>query len=529
MRPSDAPTSLQLRSFQFRAETDAGDERTITGIGVPYNDEIEYVPGFFESFDPGSVNDEGAILRYAHRDPLGPIPAAQDTPEGRKITAKISDTAQGRDIATLVRDGVLTKLSIGFYPEQYTDEERADGVHRRYHSVRAVEYSIVEFPAYDAADITDYRSKPTTTQGEPMTPTDTPDLREDLRAELRALSDSFDDFEREIRARVSDALAPADSVAAEFRSIGEYAKALALVGHDKHAAAERAFSGAVVGDAPKRPAWLGVLDKRMTAKTPVTNLFLHTMDLPAEGMTVEYAVRAAKTGVKVSKQAAEGDALATGKPAAYSVKSAAVATFGGVGTMSFQAIERASVSLLDDLLSDQAMIYATEIEAATRALFEEQVTTAEGSPAHTFASLAGSTVDDWTDFALALIDLYDQTPYVLDGIAVSGDVFARLAKMPRDPKALQFTGAPTDHQGTITIQTGSADFSTLTVQRIPNWNGAHAVGYSREAIRIKEAPGAPLRLQDSNILDLTKAFAVYGYAAHFAPHPELLKAAKFTA
>lgn len=523
MSTSTPETSLQVRSYQTRA-TVSQDGRTIEGIGVPYGVEIEYFPGFFERFEPGSVDDEGAILRYGHAEPLGILKDRADTDDGRKITAVISDTQRGRDIATLIKDGALSKFSIGFYSVEYTDEERDDGLHRVYQKVKAVEYSVVEFPAYADAEITAIRSASTER---------TPEMTDStaLVSDLASLREEVTDMGRELRSQISTLAAARDHdpTPFAFRSLGEYAHALAIESDALHVQARDAFEGAVTSKEIARPSWLGVLSKRMTAKQPVTNMFAHTMDLPASGMTIEYALRKTDSTVKVNKQDAEGAALALGKPSTYKIESAPVETYGGAGQMSLQAIERASISILDDLLYDQALEYARRIETATRTLFASKVEAAESEPLHTFASLDGATVDQWIEFALALVDKYDDTPHVMDGIAVSPKVFAALAKMPRDPKALQFTGAPTDHQGTLTVKTGSADFATLTVQRIPNWEGAHAVGYSREAIRIKEAPGAPLRLQDSNILDLTKAFAVYGYAAHFAPHPELLQAAKFTA
>lgn len=527
--------NILTRAFdlEIRQAPDAEDSgREIEAIGVPYDREIEYFPGFFERFEPGSVADEGAILRYGHREPLGLILDASDATEGRKIHARISQTNRGSEVATLLQDGVLTKVSIGFIPQVWTDEERADGTHRTYTKVRALEYSIVEFPAYEDAEITDVRHNPAHTDRKATTmPTTSAESRDqELASELRSIAESLDDFQRETRSRFADLVTPpTGELPLEFRSIGAYAKALANASDPMHEQARAAYTGAVIGDTIARPAWLGVLDKRMTAKQEVTNLFTHTTDLPAQGMSVEYGKRVGQTGVKVGEQKKEGDELAKGKPASYEVKNAPVKTYGGVGEMSFQAIDRASVSLLDDLLYDQAMIYAQQIEAATRELFTEKVTAAEASPAHTFASAQAATADDWTDFVLQLLDLYDETPYLLDGIAVSPTVFAALAKMDRDPKALQFDGAPADHHGTLTVATGRASFAQVTISRIPRWDGSHAVGYSREAIRIQENPGAPLRLQDSDIVDLSKTFAVYGYAAHYAPHAELLKAAKFTA
>lgn len=514
---------LHVRAFDLRA-TASHDGRTIEGIGVPYGVEIEYIPGFFERFEPGSVDDEDAILRYGHAEPLGIIKDRADTDEGRKITALISDTMRGRDIATLIRDGALSKFSIGFYPVEYTDEERDDGLHRIYHKVTAVEYSVVEFPAYADAEITGIRSAPTER---------TPDMTDstELRSALSSLHEEVDDMGRELRSQISTLLEARESQPArfEFRSLGEYLHALALASDDRHAQAREAFEGIVTDKVMSRPAWLGVLEKRMTAKQEVTNLFMHTSDLPATGMSVEYAAKKGSSTVAVAEQAAQGDALTSGKPASYEIKSAPVKTYGGAGAISLQAIERASISLLDDLLYEQALEYAKQIETKTRALFSSAVEAAEQSPVHTFASLDQAKVSDWIEFVLKLVDAYDETPYVFDALAVSADVFKALALLPKDPKALQFTGAPDDKQGTISILDGGAVFASIPVKRIPRYTGNHAAGISREAIRIKEAPGAPLRLQDSNILDLTKQFAVYGYATHFAPHPELIKAAKFTA
>ena len=149
---------MQTREVTFRAET-TPDGRTITAIGVPYDSETEIVPGIFESFAPGSIDDSSAILRYAHREPIGRIEKARDTPAGREIVATISHTPRGDEIATLVSDRVLKKMSVGFYPDESTETTGDDGArHIRHTKVNVVEYSVVEFPAYQQADIENIRS-----------------------------------------------------------------------------------------------------------------------------------------------------------------------------------------------------------------------------------------------------------------------------------------------------------------------------------------------------------------------------------
>lgn len=528
--PDLSTTTLERRDFQSRATAQG---RTITAIGVPYDQEVELFDGWRESFAPGSVEDQDAILRYGHREPIGKITQATDAENGRRITGTVSATARGDEVVTLVADGVLTKMSIGFYPITWETTRDEDGTtHIRHTKVHAVEYSVVEFPAYDGAAIDSIRSKTPTPHKETTMPEATL-TRADLDAAVTPITQSLDDLDREVKMVRSHQTTAQDreGIPFQFRSMGEYLKALAgkLDRTGAHEMATRAYEGAVLGDTVARPGWLGSLEKRITLKQEVTNLFLHTTDLPAEGMTVEYAAHDGDSTVKVGEQAAEGDALTTGKPAKYTTKSAPVKTYGGIGELSIQAIERASISLLDDLLYDQALEYGRRIETATRTLFTTTVTANEATPIATFAKLSEASVNNWIDALLALIDAYDDTPYVMDGIAVSPDVFKSLAHLDRSPKALQFNGAPTDHQGTITLATGSASFAELTVKRIPKWVGLHATGYAREAIRIKEAPGAPLRLQDTKVPTLTKEFAVYGYAAHFAPKTGLLKPIKITA
>lgn len=517
------PTVPQTRSFQIRASD--SEKRTITGIAVPYDNEVQIYPGLCEKFAPGSIDDEGAILRYGHREPIGKITAATDTPAGRHIEGVISETERGREVATLVVDGVLTRMSIGFEGIEHLSEDREDGTTLiTWTKVKAREYSIVEFPAYPDATIESIRQRQE--KEKPMTDTITRADLDQLADELRMANE---DTTRKL-SLIETGLATTRETHTpfQFRSLGEYAHA--LIGKAGEAAKEmatRAFAGAVVGDSVERPAWLGVLEKRLQAKQEVTNLFTHTYDLPAEGMSVEYGKRAEDSTVKVDEQAAEGDTLAFGKTGTYETANAPVKTYGGYSEMSFQAIERASVSLLDDLLYDQAFFYATQIETVTRNLFTSLVTVNENTPVFTLS--ATPTVDEWIEAALTLADAYDDTPYVMDGLAVSKDVFLQLARLPEDRKALKFSGEPDDKQGTLTIATGSGNFLNLVVKRIPRWTGAHASGYAKEAIRVKESPGAPLRLQDSSVVDLSKTFAVYGYAAHFAPKPGLLKPLKFGA
>ena len=213
-------TGPQTRDLDAPAPAPGGDGRDLTAVGVPYGVETSLWDGYYEMFAPGSIDDDGAILRFAHRDPIGRITGAADTEAGRQITARISDTPRGREVATLLADGVLTRMSIGFDGVEHTVTARDDGTTLiTWTRVRAREYSVVEFPAYDDAEILDVRSAPTQEGPTPMTVTDDTqamdaiaDLQRDLIAARQAIAEIADG---------ARPCAPADT-----RSAGQFLKDL---------------------------------------------------------------------------------------------------------------------------------------------------------------------------------------------------------------------------------------------------------------------------------------------------------------
>ena len=43
--------------------------------------------------------------------------------------------------------------------------------------------------------------------------------------------------------------------------------------------------------------------------------------------------------------------------------------------------------------------------------------------------------------------------------------------------------------------------------------------YDHTAVKSLESPNAPMQLQDDNIINLSRAFSLYGYMAFIAPFP----------
>lgn len=508
---------LQTRSLTIRADGNK-EERGVTALGVPYNDETQIWEGLYEQFAPGSVDATGAILRYAHSEPIGRITATRETENGVEFDGIISQTTRGNEVYQLLKDGVLTSCSIGFEGIEYDQEDREDGAHITWKKVRAREFSIVEFPAYEAAKIEKVREKQTKPQKE----------EKDMEKETTETAETLERMEALERslAALKDKPAPA-TPGIKYRSYGEYVAGYKK-GEDDAKALSRAAATGTSSDFVNLPIWLGDIEKRMEAKQPIKKLFT-TIALPSTGMTMEYAQKAEPSTIKTAKQAKEGDKLVTGLPATWSVQSATVSTYGGaVENITRQAIERTtSPVILDEIFKDLAYQYAATIEADVREKFQAIVEA--NTPVLTLTKGTTATVADLEDLLLDLTDVYEDIPYSMDGLLVSPTVFKWVKNLPRDPRALQLQGAPLEHQGTVTFNLPSAQIGAITITRVPKWEGDHMVAYSKDALTTAETPGAPLRLEDENITTLTKEFAVYGYAAIFSQHPDLIKPVKIGA
>jgi len=87
--------------------------------------------------------------------PIGvPLELREDL-HGLYIKGKVSDTSKGKDVKTLLRDGVLTELSIGYDPIVFDYDET--GI-RHLREVKLWEVSVVTWAMNPQAVITDYKS-----------------------------------------------------------------------------------------------------------------------------------------------------------------------------------------------------------------------------------------------------------------------------------------------------------------------------------------------------------------------------------
>jgi HK97 family phage prohead protease len=97
--------------------------------------------------------DRIKVLRD-HEHPIGkPIEAYEDT-KGLYTRSHISDTQLGNETLTLLRDGVLDRMSIGYEPVTKEFGQHEGKQVRYLKEIKLHEWSIVTFPANDAAAVT---------------------------------------------------------------------------------------------------------------------------------------------------------------------------------------------------------------------------------------------------------------------------------------------------------------------------------------------------------------------------------------
>jgi Escherichia/Staphylococcus phage prohead protease len=156
--------TIQYRTLPARLEVRAdGDGRTISGTVMPYGETCK-VGGYTESFAPGSFDgtDPAAVKLLVQHDrerlPIGVATSFTDTATGFEGSFKVSKTSPGDDVLELIRDGVVSGLSVGFLPIPDGDRWSADRTRVERTRAQLVEVSVVAWPAYDGARIHDLRS-----------------------------------------------------------------------------------------------------------------------------------------------------------------------------------------------------------------------------------------------------------------------------------------------------------------------------------------------------------------------------------
>lgn len=519
---------LMVRSLQIRSKDTA--KREITGLGVPYGETYDSGWGWRERFEPGAIDLEAdAKLYWQHREVIGRVIAKRETAAGLEITAKISDTVQGRDAWTLLEDEAIDSLSIGFEPVEWRTERADDGSETIIHTkVRDREFSLVSFPAYETAKLSALRSatrRPGTEEKETTTVTET--LTRDA---LEPLESGLAELQRSV-AKINAGTPTPGPTVPQFRSIGAFVKAVAD-GDDAALALHRDFTGGTLDDAVVKESWMGEYFKLIEDRRRLVNTF-GRKSLPATGMSVEYAKIKSDT-TRVAKQEAEGEDLAGPGKIVFDTAGAPVETDGGWAELSFQAVQRATVSTLDTLWKAMILKYARATENRTRAAYFKAMDAnlAAETPDSFLALAAGADADDFLDGIIDAALIFEERGFALEGMHASVDQFKRLNRLTDGDgrRLMNVYGTGVNMVGELNLKAVDGSLANLPVSLVGNRSTVGRLSfYDSVAIETLESPGAPFQLQDENIINLTKQLSLYGYTAVTTPFPEAILPVKLGA
>lgn len=497
---------LQTRAFEVRLSDE--EAREVSGIAVPWDDEIN-VGGIRERFERGAVKpSENVLLLYGHSEPIGRITAHRDTDKGHEIDAVISKTARGDEVYTLLRDGVLTKFSVGFRPVEDREE---DGVIIR-EAVDLREVSVVPFPAYQGASITDVRSdsaaNPPKTERSEMT-----DVIN--AAEVEEIRGSIEELSREVRSLAT----PKDETpAADMRSAGEIVKALAsgdeaTIRHYEEIQ-KRAYTGGTTANAPVKDGWVGNLTRIFDASSGVLSQIFGSGTLPAEGLNVEFAELATNT-MTVEEQVAEGDDLKTGQ-VTLTTRTAPVKTYGGATELTRQAIERSSLPVLSTSLEALSQAAGVRKKLELRTAFNALV--AARIVAEDVIDIAATpSAYDWADAVVDAAINLEAKGAGIDALVVSTDVFKSLIRLETDGRRVFRIDGAERTMGELDLTGLVGDIAGVKVIADTAASAGSAAFVNGRAL--KQYDSAVVSLQDENIINLSKSFSVYRYGAVAAEIP----------
>lgn len=492
---------METREFEVRADLE---ERTITGIAVPYGQDANIGGAYMERFVPGAISDVTDVkLFYGHEEPIGKVLTGRDTEAGYEITAKVSDTARGNEVMTLMRDGVLNKFSVGFVPL----ESERDGQTVTRTKVSLKEVSVVPFPAFAGANITEVREDGGTPAetSEPQPEQENP-MSENIELDVRAVQDEVAEIRRLVEA--GQTVATPAPMGSEFRSQGEFAKAL-VAGDAK--AQEFARTASTSADAAVVAPWFGYINTLIANNRPTVSAFSRAA-LPATGLTVEYSKIDANT-LDVDVQDPENEALAFGN-LTFETVSTPVKTYGGYTSFSRQYVERSQVNTLDQVFQGLALAYAGATNGA--------LVTALGAldyTGKTFDADGGTASSLAEGIANGAAYIFTNTGLRPEFILTGTDGYVKLAKVAAGDgrPVLLADGAGVNNIGTMSIPGLSGSVFGLPIIVDPAIGTGVVYMANSQAVITMESAGAPVRLTDGDVTTLTDSVSVYGYMAIATP------------
>lgn len=534
---------IETRSAELEYREDAG-TGYLEGIAVPYGAEavVRRADGtsFRERWDFGAAEPEGTVWLYdEHGSPVGVVEESEQRAEGWWIRARLAVSDLALEVRRKLLAGARHALSVGFVPLTI----RSEGGVRVVARGRVREVSTTSTPVYPLALITHVRHNPEGTETMTGTATVTPPPAAAVvtpppatdptpSAEVAELRSQLDLLTRQVA--INAAAAPV-AVVPDTRSAAEVLKAIAAGDADTIAMVNevqtRAYTGSTTADGGNslKPGYVGDITRIIDNASGVLISVLSTGVLPDTGMQLEFTELDTDSS-KVEKQANQGDDLAFGKVTLKN-RTTPVDTYGGYSSLTRQAIERSTLPVLQRTLEGQAIAAGKALKAAARAAFAALAADrlANGTPIVLGATLAASTYENFVRIAIRGSVRFSQNALSLENLITSPDVFEKLSLLKANDgrPLMSLDGSGDNTIGSMDVTGLRGNLITIPVVMDPDATGESAAFIDSRALRVYA--GAATQLQDENIVNLSKTFSTYRYAA-FAPEiPGGLVPVKLTA
>lgn len=529
--------TLNVTGLRLRDTNDTSDGMTLEGVAVPFNQRYALFSDYAEVIDPDCDFGTRKTVKVSreHGDLIGKLTDMRSEADGLHVVAKLADTESGREAAELVREGVYDGFSIGFRPVENRVIDSDDGVtevHRR--KVDLFEVAVTGIPAYPAAEITSQRSQTTTTNNESEAPSMGNDNEQrDVNERLEAFGEEL----RGIKATVAAGIqtTPPAELGGEFRTAGDYLKALSDERNADHAAAidlmRQTRDQIVTGDTGNTVAWIADDLRLIEQRRKVTNILTRDT-LPATGMSMEYNV-VSEDSTAVDKQTAEGAALTFGK-VKFGTKTADINTYGGYTTLSRQTIERSTTPMLNTALKALNNAYAKSTENAVRTYLYDLIKSqrdAADNPNNIAApaTLDAMTTDQWAGLILDAAEVMDDRNAAMTRLGVSKDVALALIKLKDSGnRFMDISGKGSDTIGAFDLTGVVGDLMRVPVYLLPKAPTGTAAFIDPTAVTVWES-GGPTQLSNTDPVNIVDNYSVYGYMAVAATFTDGLLPVKFAA
>ena len=494
-------SNLETRDFRGVVDTD---QRTITGLAVPYGQEIAIANNTYERFAPGAIQTiEDVKLFWNHDEPIGKVVEGRETEAGFEITAYISETPRGEEVLTLLRDGVLNKFSVGFIP---VENERDENVVVRT-LVDLKEVSVVPFPAYSGANISEVREEVEIDEiEEPLIEQESEPMSENIELDVRTALDEVAELRRVVEAGMTVATAPETTT--KFRSQGEFVKAMVDGDEDAKMLARAASTSA---DTVAYPPFYGYIDTLIRSNRPTVEAFSQAA-LPAAGLTVEYAKITTNT-LAVGEQDPENEALSFGN-LTFDTVSTPIKTYGGYTSVSRQYIERSNINTVNTVFEALTQQYAKSTNAALVAALAALSYTGK-----TFDADGGTAASLAEGIANGAAYIYENTGLRPEFILADPDAYVNIVKVAGSDgrPVLRTDGAGVNNIGSANIPGLSGSVFGLPVIVDPALASGTVYMANSASVITMESAGSPVRLSSGDITTLTDDLSVYGYLAIAVP------------